>query len=207
MERMKTTIVAGAMVAGLALAVLPLAGCGPRGRVKDDNEGDLVGSRKAGAETYNRLVNETTKKLLGDIERKPAPGKKLVIAMLPIDNEGAEELGDIRAATYESAAQVVFDSGLFTMLDKDYIDTVVKKVGMRPKDLFLQEGIEKFLSVLRKDGKDPNYLLLTNYTTLSTGGVGGTSQRDYQMTMRLVDSGSGETVARKTTKVRKEYDD
>ena len=77
MERMKMKIVAGAMVAGLALAVLPLAGCGPRGRVKDDNEGDLVGSRKAGAETYNRLVNETTKKLLGDIERKPAPGKAL----------------------------------------------------------------------------------------------------------------------------------
>jgi hypothetical protein len=192
---------------GAAALMLCLTACGGEsGRVKTANEGDLVGARKAGAETYNRLVEGAVKKLVDHVERKPAAGKRFVIAFLPIDNEGAEELGDRRAATYEAAAQAVFDSGLFTMLDKDYIDTVVKKVGMRPKDLFLQEGIEKFLSVLRTDGKDPSYLLMANYTTLSTDGSGGVSQRDYQMTMRLVDSSSGEVVSRVTEKVRKEYE-
>jgi hypothetical protein len=183
-----------------------LFGCegSPKGRVKSGDEGDLVGSKTAGAETYNALIEEATRKLLKAEEARFPEGKVRTICFVGIDNEGAEELGDIRASTNRIIETVIFQAKRYHMLSQDYVTHVLQVNGMSARDLHLEAGLQKFLSVLRKEGKVPDYLLWATYTTLSTEGE-KERQRDYLLTLRLDNAASGELVSLETARVRKAY--
>ena len=190
----------------LFLLVSLMLGCegSPKGRVKSGDEGDLVGSKTAGAETYNVLIEEATRKLLtAEAARFPEGGVR-TICFVGIDNEGAEELGDIRASTNKIIETVIFQAKRYNMISQDYVTHVLQVNGMAARDLHLEAGLQKFLSVLRKEGKVPDYMLWATYTTLSTTGE-KERQRDYLLTLKLDNAASGELVSMETARVRKAY--
>jgi hypothetical protein len=188
------------------LCLCLVMGCNspPKGRVKGGDEGDLVGSKTAGAETYNQLIEEATRKLLTAEAARFPEGAVRQIAFVGIENLGAEELGDIRESTSNMIETTVFQAKRYKMLDKNYVSHILQVNGMSAPDLFTQKGIDQFLSVLRKEGKDPHYLLKAEYSTLSTTGE-KESQRDYLLTLKLTDAASGDLVQMETAKVRKAY--
>jgi hypothetical protein len=176
----------------------------PKGRVKSGDEGDTVGARTAGAETYNALIEEATRKLLRAEEARFPEGAVRKIAFVGIENRGAEELGDIRDSTNQIIETVIFQAKRYDMIGQRYVDHGLQVNSMRAEDLFLHDGREKFVSVLRAEGQDPDYLLWAVYTTLSTEGD-KERQRDYLLTLELIDAKSGRLMQKETARVRKAY--
>jgi hypothetical protein len=176
----------------------------PKGRVKGGDEGDLVGSKTAGAETYNQLIEEATRKLLNAEAARFPEGDVRKIAFVGIENRGAEELGDIRDSTNQIIETVIFQAKRYDMIGQRYVDHGLSVNSMRAEDLFLHDGREKFVNVLRAEGQDPDYLLWAVYTTLSTTGE-KERQRDYLLTLELIDARSGRLMQKETARVRKAY--
>ncbi|MFI5401504.1 MAG: penicillin-binding protein activator LpoB [Planctomycetota bacterium] len=188
----------------IVIACLAFGCNNPKGRVKSGDEGDLVGSKTAGAETYNALIEEATRKLLNAEAARFPDGSVRKICFVGIENKSAEELGDIRDSTNEIIETVLFQAKRYDMIGQRYVTHVLQVTGMRAEDVFLQEGLEKFVSVLRKEGQDPDYLLWAIYTSLSTTGE-KERQRDYLLTLELTDARSGRLMQKETAKVRKAY--
>jgi hypothetical protein len=191
----------------LLLAIYPLAACGqPKGRVKEGDEGDLVGSRTAGAETYNRLIADATRKLLESAANKQSGRGNdiLKIAFVGIENRGSEELGDIREATNQEIETVIFQAKRYDMIAQRYVSHALKTLGMQAEDIFLKNGREDFVGVLRQEGQTPDFLMWAVYSTQSTSGE-KERQRDYLLTLELIDAASGRIVEREMAKVRKAY--
>lgn len=176
----------------------------PKGRVKSGDEGDLVGSKAAGSETYNALIEEATRKLLNAEAARFPEGAVRKIAFVGIENRGAEELGDIRESTNQIIETVIFQAKRYDMIGQRYVDHGLKVTAMRAEDLFLHDGRERFVGVLRQEGQDPDYLLWAVYTTLSTTGE-KERQRDYLLTLELIDAKTGRLMQKETAKVRKAY--
>ncbi len=189
----------------LLLALCLVVGCNSHsGRIKTEGEGDLVGSRSAGSATYERLIAETTRKLLDEEAPKVRAAGQAVVAFVGVENRSAEELGDISESTYEMIDTVLVDSDVFTNVSRRYVDAALRETGQRPEGLFLSDGRSRFLAVLRREGVAPDYLIFAKYTSASTAGE-GVSQRNYLLTLEMVDCSSGLIAAKETSKVSKEY--
>lgn len=188
----------------ILLACLACACNNPKGRVKGGDEGDLVGSKTAGAETYNALIEEATRKLLDSEAARFPEGTVRKIAFVGIENRGSEELGDIRESTNQIIETVIFKAKRYDMIGQRYVTHVLQVTSMQAEDVFLHEGRAKFVSVLREEGQDPDYLLWAVYTTLSTTGE-KERQRDYLLSLELIDAASGRLMQKETAKVRKAY--
>ncbi len=191
-------------ITALFFSTLFLA-CTPSGRIKTGEEGDLVGANKGGSPTYNQLIAEASRKLLDSAANKERTEGTRQICFVGIENQGIEELGDIRAATNQEIETVLFQSQVFDMISQRYVDSALRETSLRPSDIFLRNNQERFLGVLRDNGQDPDYLLWAIYTTLSTAGE-SESQRDYLLTLELIDVETGRLVEKETAKVRKAYE-
>lgn len=182
---------------GLAAAI---ASCGPTGRVKGEEEGTLVGAKTAGADVYNQLIDETVRKLLDQSKSS----KKQVICFVDLENKGAEELAENKAAIYEQIDTIIVESGVYSNVSRRYVEAALRETGLRPDDIFLGKGRETFMSVLGRQGVTPDFLLWGTVTNLSTAGS-GIREREYLLTMELVNAHTGLTEAKKSSKMRKEY--
>ena len=91
-------------------------------------------------------------------------------------------------------------------LPAEYVDSVLRETGLRVEDVFLHRGHEEFVSVLRARGQAPDYLLFGIITT-GTSIDGDTRQRNYQLTLRMVDAESGDIFLNKTDRVEVIYED
>jgi hypothetical protein len=175
-----------------ALAILlvvsfAFSACALKGRIMDDGEQDLVGALTAGVAQYNILIRESTTKLLNSVREKIGSERRHVIAFVGVDNRSSEELGDLREAIYTITNQVIQDSGFFTILSRDAVETVMRRSNLRPEDLVTQNGREAFLRELRPMGMEPSYLMTCKVTSASTAGASGRRQRDYLLTLGLTD--------------------
>jgi hypothetical protein len=205
---MKTGTGFGWRVAFVAIASCAVfaAGCSKAAWIKEDEEEDLVDAHRGGIVVYDQLVAEVTTKLLenhGATVRAQGP---MLVAFVGIENEGAEELRDIRGAVYENVDTILVNSQKYRPLSRTYIDTAMRSSGLRAEDLFLKHGRERFLAAVRAEGLAPDYLLFAKVTTLSSTGV-DERQRNYQLTLEMVDAASGEIVAKETGRVRKGFND
>lgn len=196
---MKKTLIA----ISVAVFTITLISCGPAGRVKDESEGSLVGAKTAGAETYNKLVANTVEKLLAE-HSAAKKGKPMLLCFVDIENRSAEELAENREAIYEEIDTIIVNSGAYTNISRRYVDAALRNTGLRAEEIFLGDGRKKFMSVLGKEGFTPDYLMWGKVTTLSTEGS-NRREREYMLTLEMVNALTGLTEAKKTDKVRKEY--
>lgn len=211
-----------AMVAFLA----SLTGCAGKqyGHLLASNDKDLVGSHAAGAATWNPLVDETVAKLLsncpphiqpvafnGQIDVRidnavldqPLAGGSANVCFVGIENKSAEDLGDFKDQLYEQIDAQINQNGNFRVISRRMVQVALKETRLRPDALFLPNNREIFASTLGRAGTPVDYLLFATITSGTTD-RNKTSQRDYTLTMEMVNLHTGDFL-KESAKIRKGY--
>ena len=188
---------------------LGIIGCGAllqfgcRGKqfaqVMKSGDREMVGSHAAGGETYTPLVAEAVEKLLGRhadaIEQAQFEGGNpppLRICFVGVENRSAEELGDFKDQIYQAIDSKVMDSQIFSTISRRMVDAGLRQNHLRPDDLFIPEHQRTFAATLEQQGQPFDFLLFANLTSGTTR-ENQNYQRDYQLTLELVNINTGET--------------
>jgi hypothetical protein len=127
-------------------------------RVVKPGEREMVGSHKAGSETFRPLVEESVAKLLArhaDPAAQlasfpgavPAPGPKRV-CFIGVENKSAEEIGDFKDQLYQCIDTKIVDSGAFQAVNRRYVDAGLQSTRLRPDQLFVPANMRMFAAYL-----------------------------------------------------------
>jgi len=189
-----------------------LAGC--RGyqhaHVLKDDDRDMVGSHQAGAETYQRLINESVAKLLGRACQPDAiqpagmvVGERKRICFIGVENCTAEEIGDFKEQIYELIDSAINESQQYHQLSRRYVDAGLKQLRLPPDQLFIKENQRNFQAIMEEMGQPFDFLLYAKLTSGTTA-QNGDYQRDYLLTLEMVNIHNGEYI-KESAKLRKGY--
>ncbi len=207
-------------------ALLSFAGCAGRqyGHLLANDDKDLVGSHAAGAATWNPLVEQSVAQLLsrcppgvqpvgfasaGDVPVDPAlAGTHLAhgpttVCFVGIENKSAEELGDFKDQLFEQIDSQINGHGDFRGISRRMVQTALRETRLRPDSLFLPANRDVFAAALGRAGSPVDYLLFATVTTGTTD-RNKTSQRDYLLTLEMVNVHTGDFL-KESAKIRKGY--
>lgn len=213
------------MGCGLAVSQLGCAGHRYAHILKDDSI-DLVGSHDAGAAVWNPLVDEAVAKLLSrcppDVQQvgfqppslDPTTGEMVVgsgavpqatstVCFIGIENKSAEELGDFKDQIYERIDSEINSAPLFRSVSRRLIDAALIETRLRPDALFLPDNRDLFAASLGRQGMPIDSLMYAT-TTSGTTDRNDSSQRDYLLTLEMVNLHTGQYV-KESAKIRKGY--
>ncbi|HEX4143460.1 MAG TPA: penicillin-binding protein activator LpoB [Pirellulales bacterium] len=187
-----------------ALAPLAAAGCRSNqfARVKKPGEGDMVGSHQAGAETFKPLVDEAVSCLLAHHSGQPAvqqvsgssepiaPGV-MRICFVGVENKTAEEIGDFKDQLYQVIDSRILESHVFQPISQRFVEAGLMEARLRPDQLMIPENRRIFARIMEQQGQSFDFLL---YATLTSGTtrVNKDYQRDYLLTMEMVNLQTGD---------------
>ena len=188
--------------------------CGCRGLqyghlVRPDKQ-DLVGSHAAGSEVYKPLVDASVAQLLGACEAQPmgtiGPDglpRAAQVCFVGVENCSAEELGDFHEHLYELIDARISQSPNFAPLTRRVVKAALEETRLRPDSLLVPDNMQLFTSVLGRGGQPVDYLLFAKLTSGTTE-RNASSQRDYLLTLEMVDTRSG-TSHKEQAEIRKGY--
>jgi hypothetical protein len=172
-------------------------------RVIKPGESEMVGSHKAGGETFRPLVDQTVAALLARHEEMPntqftsaggpeavAPGK-ISICFVGVENKTSEEIGDFKDQIFEMIDSKLLESTRFRPISRRYVQAGLEDLRLRPDQLFLPNHMQSFVQVLQQQGQPFDYLLFARLTSGTTR-ENKDYQRDYLLTLELVDIRTGE---------------
>ena len=195
----------------LILAGLSLQ-CGCRNHqyahVLRGNQEDLVGSHEAGAETFNSLVDDSVAKLLarqhpaGAVDEMGASAGKR-ICFVGVENVSSEDIGDFKDQLHEQVDTAITSSGQFQTISTRFVENGLKRMRLMPDDLMVPANRRQFANLMEQDGQPFDYLLFARLTSGTTTN-NKSYQRDYLLTLELVDLQSGQ-YDKESAKVRKGY--
>ncbi len=195
-------------------SMLGVLGLGCRGyqygHIVKNDQPDLVGSHTAGAEVFNPLIDETVAKLLASQQVSPdtqvgPDGQPLrrTIYFAGIENKSAEDLGDFKDQIYEQIDTQINRSQAFRAISGRVVDSALRETRLRPDSLFVPNNMALFLATLQRNDQPIDYIL---YAKLSSGTTerNKSSQRDYMLTLELVETATGSSLKEYAT-IRKGY--
>jgi hypothetical protein len=168
----------------------------------------MVGSHVAGAETFNVLVDESVTKLLGRQSSEcvdPATGQPIRkrICFVGVENKSIEDIGDFKDQLFEQIDSAVVSCNQFEMISARYVENGLRQLRLMPGDLMVPSHRQAFQNVMQQSNQPFDYLLfgkLTSGTTTSNQSY----QRDYVLTLELVDVADG-SFDKESAKIRKGY--
>lgn len=204
----------------LAILAVGMIGCKGNqiGHILKPNAQDMVGSHAAGSGTFNPLVDEAVYKLLGAAEQsqhnkamQSIPGDlsgqplspQANICFVGIENRSAEELGDFKEQLFEKIDTLVNDHQMFNSINRNYVDAGLELTRLRPDDLFIPNNMQMFSATMEGKGQPFEYMLYAKLTSGTTNN-NGSQQRDYLLTLSLVDAKTGQQV-KQSAEVKKGY--
>ncbi len=204
---------------------LLLIGCASRqyGHLLASDDKDMVGSHAAGAATWNPLVDEAVAKLLGQCPPSIQPvafqsddvqfdsaaiGSALssgpaTVCFIGIENASAEEMVDFKDQLYERIDMQINSSPTFRGVSRRMVDAALLETRLRPDSLFLPQNQATFAAALGRQGAPVDYLLYAKITTGTTD-RNKSSQRDYMLTLEMVNLQTGEFL-KESAMLRKGY--
>ncbi len=207
------------------LSWLGVLGCAGRqyGHLLSVNDKDLVGSHAAGAATWNPLVDQCVAQLLsrcpdhiqpvgfegvGDVPLDPVIGSALAsgpatVCFVGVENKSAEELIDFKDQLFERIDTQINSSVSFRSISRRMVEAALRETRLRPDSLFLPQNREIFAAALGRQGTPVDYLLYANITSGTTD-RNKSSQRDYVLTLEMVNLHSGDFL-KESAKIRKGY--
>jgi hypothetical protein len=179
-----------------------LASLGCRGtqhaHVLDPNEKDMVGSHTAGAETWEPLIQQSVGQLLGRQEvivqtagDAAIPELHKRICFVGVENKSAEEIGDFKEQIYQKIDTCINGSDAFEMIHRKYVEAGLRQCGLRPDDLFVPNNRRQFTMAMEQLEQPFDYLLYANITSGTTRSNQKDYQRDYLLTLELVNMATG----------------
>lgn len=185
-----------------------------KGRVMGSTEADRVGSTGMGAEATEPLIHGAVCQLLGQVEMSPfqqasyqqqygqIPVRK--ICFVGIENKSAEELTDTKEFFQNVLITQLVSYPGFEMLSMPIVEAGLRTARCRPSELVVPANRRNFMKVMESNGNLFDYILFANLSSQTTQDNIDT-QRDYLLTLELVDIQSFSLVARSSQKLRKEY--
>lgn len=196
-----------------ASAALLLSGC--RGKqyahILEDDDENMVGSHTAGAAVYEPIVAEAVEKVLAreaagiqQVEFLDQAVQPKRVCFVGIENASAEEIGDFREQLYEIIDEQITNSGLFVPLSRRYVDSGLREAGIHMTQLFQPQMQRHFTDIMEQQGQPFDYLLFAKITSGTTRSNGKDYQRDYLLTLEMVNIHSG-VQSKSSAKLRKGY--
>jgi hypothetical protein len=211
-------------LAALVAGELLIVGTGCAGHryahIMKDDAIDMVGSHDAGAAVWNPLVDESVAKILSRVPPAvqqvgfesqmpidpatgaPVPGVSTV-CFVGVENKSAEELIDFKDQLFERIDSQINGAPQFCSVSRRMVDAALIETRMRPDSLFLPENRAIFAAALGRQGTPVDMLM---YATITSGTTdrNSSSQRDYLLTLEMVNIHTGEYV-KESAKIRKGY--
>jgi len=204
-------------VASLAMPALAASGCRSMqfARVMMPGEDAMIGSHQAGQETFKPLVNDAVAKLLARhvdaavqqvayVEgAEPLPPSTRRICFVGVENKSAEDIGDFKEQIYQSIDTRILESSIFQSVNRRFVDAGLRDTRLRPDQLLVPEHMRAFAGHMEQQGQPIDYLL---YATISSGTTRENRdyQRDYVLTLELVEVGTG-TYDKQSAELSKGY--
>lgn len=177
------------------------------GEVLKDDKKDLVGSHAAGAETYKPLIDEALGKLLArqcaTLQPAAAPPAPKRICFVGLENKSSEEIGDFKEQIIEIIDTKINTSQAFQQISRQFTAAGLREARLRPDELFVPAKQRQFLGVMEAQGAPFDYLLFATVTSGTTRS-NDTTQKDYLLTLELVDIQTG-TPDKESASIRKGY--
>ncbi len=199
-----------ASVASAAAVAFGVCGCRirPYAHILKKDDPDLVGTTAAGAATYRPLIETAVNNLLarhvtGNATLPGAPPRKIRICFFGVENRSAEELGDFKYAIYEYIDTCIEKSNVYQPISRRYVEAALRAAQLRPDQLLLPHNRRSFATVLESKGQPVDYLLFARLTSGTTE-ANRSYQRDYLLTLELVNVSSGD-YDKETALLRKHY--
>ena len=204
-------------VASLAMPVLAASGCRSMqfARVMMPGEDAMIGSHQAGQETFTPLVNDAVAKLLArhvdaavqqvayaeGADPLPPPTRR--ICFVGVENKSAEDIGDFKEQIYQSIDTRILESSIFQSVNRRFVDAGLRDTRLRPDQLLVPEHMRAFAGHMEQQGQPIDYLL---YATITSGTTHENRdyQRDYVLTLELVEVGTG-TYDKQSAELSKGY--
>ena len=212
----RTFFLSGLIPASLSLFSLLLPGCKGRqvAHILSDDDGDMVGSHTAGAETWKPLIEESVGKLLGrqmqviqpvsHQENVGMPPLQKRVCFLGVENKSIEEIGDFKEQIYELIDSKVNESGVFNMISRRFVEAGLREAHLAPGDLFVPANQRTFAAIMEQMQQPFDYLLFAKITSGTTTSNQKNYQRDYLLTLEMVDVKTG-AFDKETATIRKGY--
>lgn len=191
---------------------------------KDDAA--MLGSHTGGSAVWNPLVDEAVAKILsrcppgiqqagfgGEVMIDPNTGKPIpttgaagsglatgtsTVCFVGVENKSAEELFDFKDQIYQRIDSQINQSANFRSVSRRLVDAALLETRLRPESLFLPGNRELFVAALGREGMPIDTLM---YATITSGTTdrNKSSQRDYLLTLEMVNLHSGETLKESAT--------
>jgi hypothetical protein len=213
----------------LVAFLLSSSGCASHqyGHILANDDQNMVGSHSAGAATWNPLVDESVAKLLGRCPPAIQPvvfegqdpqisatiengtiGSALAtgpasVCFIGIENKSAEELADFKDQLYERIDTQIRTAETFRGVSRRMVDAALVETRLRPDSLFLPHNRQLFSAALGRQGSPVDYLLFATITSGTTD-RNKSSQRDYLLTLDMVNLHTGESI-KESAEIRKGY--
>lgn len=196
----------------LSVSLGGLSGCRGKqfARVLDEDDKNMVGSHAAGSEVYEKQIDEAVGKMLGresmgirQVSHEGAGPLPKKICFVGVENASAEELDDFKQHIYELVDQRIGASGTFDTISQRAVSVGLEECRLRPDSLVKLSNQRIFREAMEQENLPFDYLLFARLTSGTTKN-NGDYQRDYLLTLELLDIHSGKSV-KESAKVRKGY--
>jgi hypothetical protein len=195
----RTTLAAAA---GIAAELLSLGCKGTQyARVIKPGDKEMVGSHQAGQETFRPLIDEAVGKLVARHSAPPhiqvsagpelLPPPKMRVCFVGVENKTAEEIGDFKEQIYESIDSRLLECGSCAPISRRYVEAGLRELRLRPDQLFIPDNLAMFVGLMSRQGQPFDYLLFAKLTSGTTR-ENKDYQRDYELTLELVNIHNGE---------------
>ena len=199
-----------------ALAIVGSAGCRSHqsGKILQPGDKEMVGSHKAGQEVYRPLVDTTVASLLGHFEANPQlhlasaggdplPPPRASVCFVGVENKTAEEMGDFKEMLFEMIDSKLLESTQFKPISRRYVQAGLDELRLPPQQLFVPANMQSFVHVMQQGGHPFEYLMFAKLTSGTTQD-NKNYQRDYQLTLEMIDIRTGEQ-HKQSTPISKAY--
>jgi hypothetical protein len=186
-----------------AAAIFPGCHGAQYARVIKPGEKQMVGSHQAGQETFRPLVDEAVTKLVArhapgqpmmhqaSLGPEPLPPPKMRVCFVGVENKTAEEIGDFKEQIYENIDTRLLECGTCTPISRRYVEAGLCQLRLRPDQLFVPDNLHMFVGLMNQQGQPFDYLLFAKLTSGTTR-ENKDYQRDYELTLELVNIHNGE---------------
>ncbi len=184
--------------------LITVVGCRNRQKahVLSQNDKDMVGSHTAGAETWKPLIDESVGRLLakscGTVHQASHTtlngqgGPARSVCFVGVENRSSEEIGDFKEQIYEHIDSLVSQDPQFRMISRRYVEAAMSECRCRPETLVLPAKQRELQMALERTEQPFDYLLFASITSGTTTS-NGDYQRDYLLTLELLDIHTGES--------------
>ena len=178
--------------------------------VLNETDKDMVGSHTAGAETWEPLIQSSVGQLLGrqmhDVKTVSHDGQPIRkrICFVGLENKSAEEIGDFGEQIYEKIDTCINESEMFEVTNRRFVEAGLRQCRLRPDDLFIPNNQRAFAAAMEKQEQSFDYLLFAKITSGTTRSNQKDYQRDYLLTLDLVNMESGRA-DKESAELRKGY--